>query len=149
MSKNTPTTDKETTASYAELGSKNVALAVDAYATASRRTLEYWKSVWDIASRPYAATAVDAAARENFDRFNQIVSLTVGEIQQNAQLAAEFGEKLSAQNAVWQETVTAGMRGAVQTGISNMNFVKETATHQLDEFAKRVEDVRAKQVSSN
>ncbi len=145
-------TVKETTASYLELTSAGYTLFIDAFATANRRSLDYLKSVYEISSRPYGSTAVEATVRDNFDRANQIVSLTVGELQKNAQNASEFAEKLAAHGSEWQETVAAGFRGAVESSLSNMSYVKETATQQLDEFSKRIDEAQARvqqTVSSN
>ncbi len=144
-------TVKETTASYLELTNSAYTMFIDTYAAAARRGLEYSKSVYEIASRPYASTAVEATVRDNFDRANQIASLTVGELQKSAQSASELAEKLAAHGANWQETVAAGLRGAVETGLSNMSYVKETATQQFDEFSKRIDEAQARvqQVSQN
>ena len=142
---------KETTASYLELTSAAYSLFIDAYASANRRGLEYLKSVYDISSRPYASTAVEATVRDNFERANQVASLTVAELQKNAQSASELAEKLTAHAANWQETATAGFRGAVETGLSNMSYLRATATQQLDEFSKRIDEAqsRVQQVSQN
>jgi hypothetical protein len=142
---------KETTGSYLELTSAAYTMFVDAYAAANRRGLEYWKSVYEIASRPYASSAIEATVRDNFDRANQLASLTVGELQKNGQSVSDLAEKLAAHGSAWQETIAAGFRGAVETGVSNMTFVKETATHQLDEISKRMDEAQARvqQVSQN
>ena len=64
--------DTETTQSYVELASQGYLLFVDAAASASQRTLGYWKSLYEIASKPQTSTAVETVVRENFDRANQI-----------------------------------------------------------------------------
>jgi len=71
---------KDTTAGYVDLSNKTYALFVEAYASANRRALEYAKSAWDILARPYNSTAVETTVRENFDRANQLVTLTVTEL---------------------------------------------------------------------
>ena len=85
----------ETTSSYVALASQTYGLFVDAAASANQRALGYWKSLYEIASRPYASTAVENAVRENFDRANQVVSLTINELQANGAKSAEFTEKLA------------------------------------------------------
>ncbi len=137
-------TVKETTAGYLELTSAGYTLFIDAFAAANRRSLDYLKSVYEISSRPYGSTAVESTVRDNFDRANQIASLTVGELQKNAQSASEFAEKLAAHGSEWQETVAAGLRGAVESGLSNMSYVKATATQQLDEFSKRIDEAQTR-----
>ena len=42
------------TAKYLELSSRTYELILDTLASATRRRLDYWKSVWEIVSRPRA-----------------------------------------------------------------------------------------------
>ncbi len=142
----------ETTASYRELSSQTYSLIVDHYAAYNQRALGYWKSVWEIVSRPYASNAIETAVQENFDRANKIVSLTVGELQTSGVNSAALTEKLVSQNAKIQDSLAQGFRGMVSTGISNVNFVKEATTKQFEDIAKRLDDVQARTaatVSSN
>jgi hypothetical protein len=121
-------TTKDTTASYAELSGETYSTFVDAMTSANQRALDYAKSVWEIVSRPYSSSAIEAAVRENFDRANQISSLTMQELQTSGKHSAALAEKLAAQAAKLQETYVHALRGVVDTGISNVNFVKESAT---------------------
>jgi hypothetical protein len=144
--------DKEMTASYVELSNQAYALVVDAFATANQRVLAYTKSVWEISSRPYASTALETTVRENFDRTNQIVALTISELQTTGNNAAEFAEKAFAHSAKLQETLVQSTRGLVDTGISNMNYAKDTAAKSFDDITKRMDEVQtrtAQQVSHN
>ncbi len=139
---------KEQTASYVELSSQTYSLFVDAMASYNKRSLEYTKSLWEIASRPYASTAIETTVRENFDRANQMISLTVSELQTNGQKSAEFGEKLVAHGAKVQESLVATMKGLVDTGISNVNFAKDSATQQFDNVTKRLEETTERAAAS-
>jgi hypothetical protein len=139
---------KDMTSSYVELSSQAYTLFVDAFASANQRALDYSKSVWQIVSRPYASNAIETAMRENADRTNQIVSLTIGELQTNGQKTAEFAEKLVAHGAKVQESYVHAMRGLVDTGVSNMKYAKDVATQQYEDATKRLEDMTAT-VSSN
>jgi hypothetical protein len=145
--------DTETaTASYIELASQGYGLFVDAYASQSQRALGYWKSIWEIGTRPFASTAVETTVRENFDRLNQIVTLTIGELQTTGAKNAEFAEKFAAHNAKVGDNLSSAMRGLVTTGISNANYVKETATKQFDDLTKRLDEIQTRAtapVSSN
>jgi len=132
---------KETTSSYAELATETYNVVVESFATANRRALDYMKSVFEITTRPYASTAFETAVRENFDRASQLMSLTVSELQSSGQMASELGGKLAAHGSKFQETYAASMRGIVDTGLSNIKFVKETATQQIDDIAKRIDEV--------
>ena len=141
----------ETSSSYVDLASQTYGLFVEAAATANQRVLGYWKSLYEVASRPYASTAVENAVRENFDRANQIVSLTINELQANGAQSAEFAGKLVAHGAKVQDSVSNAFRGLVNTGISNMNFVKDTTAQQFEDLTKRLDEMqtRAQAVVSN
>ena len=130
------------TPSYVDLSTQAYTLFVDAFASANKRALDYAKSLYEIASRPYASTAIETAARENFDRSNQIIALTVDHMQTSGQKSSEFAQKLLAQGAKVQDSYVAAMRGIVNTGVSNLNFVKETADQQVDAMVKRVDDMQ-------
>jgi hypothetical protein len=141
-----------TTASYVELATQGYSLFVNALTSTNQRTLDFMKSVYEISSRPYASSAFETTARENLDRANQIASLAISELQTTGQKSAEFGEQLLAHGAKLQDSYVSSMRGAVETGISNMNYVKETASQQIDEIAKRMDDVQERamaQTSAN
>ena len=96
---------------------------VDAFASANQRGLDYWRSVWEIVSRPYSSTAVDSNVRDNFERANQIVALSIGELQANGQRTSEVVEKLLSVTGNLQDSYVHSLRGLMKTGISNMNFV--------------------------
>ena len=99
----------------------------------------------DISSRPYASTAVETTVRENFDRANQVVSLTVDELQTNGARARRSSPRSSSSTPPrWQETLRQPVSAAPQTGVSNMNFVKETATQQVDELHQASREVQAR-----
>jgi hypothetical protein len=133
---------KGSTASYVELSSKSYNLFVDAYAAANKRGLDYAKSVWEVASRPYSTTAIEAAVQDSFDRASKLVALTVAELQTNGQKAAEFAEEFASQAAKFQESYTTSMKGLLDTGLSNLNFVKDTATQQFEDLTKRMDDIQ-------
>lgn len=139
---------QENPSNYVELSTQAYSLFTDAFASANQRALEYYKSLYQIATRPYASTAVESAARENLDRANQIMSVTVDELQTSGQKTADFAQKLVAHGAKVQETYVATLRGLANAGVSNMNFVRETAERQVDDFAKRVDDIRTTATAS-
>jgi hypothetical protein len=139
------------TPSYVELSSQTYTLFVDAVASANHRALGYAKSLYEIASRPYASSAVETSVRENFERAHQIVELTVNELQVAGQKNAEFAERLASHGAKLQDSWTQTLRGLLKTGISNLTYVKDAAETSFDGFAKRVEEMqsRATAVSPN
>jgi hypothetical protein len=139
----------EETKSYVDLASQSYAMIVDAFATAQQRSLGFGKSVYEVLTRPYASTAMETTYRENFDRANQIVELTVSEMQQAGTAAAKLGQALVSHNALWQEKTMESARGLMKTMISNMNYVKDTTDKQFEGFTKRVEEMQARTVSAN
>jgi len=140
---------EEQTKSYVDLGSQMYTVLVDAFAAAQQRYLGYGKSVFEVLTRPYASTALETSSRENFDRVNQLVELTVSELQQAGSSSAKLGEKLVSQNAVWQEKVLESTRGMMKTAVSNLNYVKDTTDKQIEGFTKRFEEMQAHAVSTN
>ena len=142
--------EKETTPSYLELSNQAYGIVVDAFASANQRGLDYWKSVWEIVSRPYSSTAVDSNVRDNFERANQIVALSIGELQANGQRTSEVVEKLLSVTGNLQDSYVHSLRGLMKTGISNMNFVRETTELQFGDLAQRLDQIRpASAVSAN
>jgi hypothetical protein len=139
----------EQTKSYFDLASQTYGVAVDAFAQAQQRYLGYGKSVLEVMTRPYASTAMETTYRENFDRANQVVELTVTELQQAGTSAAKLGQTLVSQSALWQEKTMESARGLMKTVISNLNYVKDTTDKQFEGFAKRVEEMQARTVSTN
>ena len=136
------------TSSYVELASQGYTQFVDAIASNGQRALGYWKSLYEITARPYASTAVETTVRENFDRANQIVALTIGELQTTAAKNAEFVEKFSAFGAKLQDSYANAVRGLVTTGISNVNYVKETTAKQFDDLTKRLDEIQARSTAA-
>ena len=128
------------TASYIELTTQTYRTIVDALSAANERNLGYVKSLFEISTRPYASSAFETVARENVDRANQIVGLSVSEMQASTAKAAEVGGELFAHASALQDAYVASVRGLFETGLSNANFVRETTARQMEHAA---------QVSSN
>lgn len=113
---------------------------VDAATASNQRMLGFAKSAFEILTRPYSSTAVESAWRENLDRTNQIVELSVSELQTASTHASQVVESLVAHGTTLQETAMETARGLMQTSVSNMTFVKETSEKTLDTFAGRMRD---------
>ena len=92
------------TAKYIELSDRTYELILDTLASATRSRITYWKSVWEIASRPYASKASGATVQENFDRTSELTSLTVNELRSRAQRAVDFSKKLLDEAEQLQDT---------------------------------------------
>jgi hypothetical protein len=90
---------QSSTAKYIEASGEVFALTLDAFASVGRSRLAYWKSVWEVAARPYAAPTLESSLRESLERANQLADLTVGELRSSAQIAADYSKKLITQIA--------------------------------------------------
>jgi hypothetical protein len=114
------------TAKYIDLSTRTYALIVDTVASATRGRLDYWKSVWQIASLPYASTAIDV--RDNFDRFSALTNLTVSELHSRGLRTVDFSEKLLAEIGKLQESACETYRDSVRSNDSTVAQVKDAAT---------------------
>jgi len=138
---------EEKTTGVVELSSQAYGLAVDAIASFNQRLLGYWRSVWDITSRPYASTDVQAAVRESFERANEVLSLTIEELQAQEKRSQELIEKVAAQGSTVQDSALAAVRGLLNASILNLNHVKESTTQQLDDLKKRLDELPSPKAS--
>jgi len=134
----------ETTTSYIELSNQGSKLYVEATATAQKHFLDYLRSISEVLARPYSPATFDGGLRESFDRAGQIHSITVTAVQTTSQKNAEFAEKAAAHVSKVQDSVFHSARGLWSTGLSNLNYVKDTTNAQLDTFAKRVDEIQTR-----
>ena len=141
-------TDTDQTKSYLDLASQSYGVLVEAASKANHRLLEHLKSTYEIISRPYTSTALEASIRENLDRAAQLVELNVAAAQKSGAEAASVAETLSKQAAQWQETYVESTRGFFRTGLSNLAYVKDAADKSYEGFAKRVEEIQTPTMSS-
>ena len=81
-------------------------------------------------------TAIETNVRDNFDRSNQIVSLTVSELQATAQHNSELLEKTASFVSKWQETALAANRAPQDRRLEHQLRQRDTEA-QVDEFTKR------------
>ena len=137
---------QNTAADYVELTNEVYALLIDAYGSAGKRALNYWKSVWEIASRPYTPVTIDSIVQTNLERANELTNLTSGELRSAGRESAEFAEKVLAKGTKVQDTALGTFRGLLDTYATNLNYVKETTSAQLGDLSKRLEDVEKRKV---
>ena len=136
--------NKDQTASYLDLASSTYGLLVETAANANHRLLEHLKATYEIVSRPYTSTAVEATYRENLDRAGQLVELNVAAAQKTGSELASLADKVAKNAAQWQETYVETMRGLFRTGLSNLAFVKDAADQTYEGFSKRVEEIQTR-----
>ena len=137
----------ETTTGYIDLATQGYGLFVDALSAVNQSALGYTKSLYDIVSKPYTSTAVETTVRENFDRAEQLVSLTVGKLQNDGKLRADFAEKTATYLSKVQESSLVGLRGLWKTGVSNITYARETADQQFEGITKRVDELQSRVVA--
>jgi hypothetical protein len=140
---------KDSATSYIQLSSKVYSLFLDALTSRTQRRLQYWKSVWEVSSRPYQSTAVEGTVREGFDRAGQILDLTANELKTDGQNAADFSEKLLSYATRFQDVAINSFRGVLNTSISNLDYVKETTQQQFDDLTKRLDEVERQAVAKS
>jgi hypothetical protein len=137
------------TANYVELSGQTYELVVDTFASVARRRLDYWKSVWEIASRPYGSTAIESTVRENFDRASQLANLTAGELRSRGQVAAEFSEKLLTQAGKLQDAALETFRDSLKTYASTVSQLKEATAELSTNGVKKQEKPASLVTASN
>ena len=131
---------KESATSYIELSSKVYSLFLDALTSRTQRRLQYWKSVWEVSSRPYQLTAVEGTVRDGFDRASQILDLTANELKTDGQNAAEFSEKLLSYTTRLQDGAMSAFRSVLNTSISNLDHVEQATEQQFNGLTKRLDE---------
>jgi hypothetical protein len=119
---------QDNTAKYVELSSRTYELMVDTFASAARGRIDYWKVVWEIASRPYASRAIGAAVQENFDRTSELTNLTVSELHSRGQRAVDFSEKLLTQVGQLQDAALETYRDSSRSIGSTVGQGTDAAT---------------------
>ena len=138
---------KDGATSYIQLSSKIYSLFLDALTSRTQRRLQYWKSVWEVSSRPYQSTTVEGTVREGFDRAGQILDLTANELATGGQNAADVSEKLLSYAEEFEDVAIKAFRGVLNTSISNLDYVKETTQQQFEDQTKRLDDVEHQAVA--
>jgi hypothetical protein len=139
--------DQEPRATYLERTNKAYYVVVDAIAWSNYRFLDYWKRVWEINARAHASTVIDAYLRESLDRAQEVLQLTIDELAAQAQKSAELSEKLTSQSSPVQQAALKAYRALLESSLSNLNVVKETTSKQLEEIAKRLDELRSRATS--
>jgi hypothetical protein len=135
--------NNETTTSYIELTNQAYKLVVEAAATTTGALLDHHQRRTELLLRPLnPAAGVDGNARELIERAKQVASIAALEQQAISQKNAELSERLLAHAAKIQDSLLHSWRGVWDTGLSNLNYVKDTTTAQIDTFAKRVEEIQ-------
>ena len=141
-----------TTSTLVDLTSESNKIVIDAVATANRRAVAYYKGLWNIVSRPFPSKDLKDNVGEGFERAEQIVDLTIQEMEADSKLAIEFAEKALAQATKAREEAVNVAREYAKTGVSTLKSALESTEStlktalentetRLEDFSKRLEDV--------
>lgn len=123
---------------YIDLTNKSFEAAVEATTTTTNRVLGYVKASFDIVSKPYAVTSPEAFATENFDRTAKLVELRDKYLKETGKHAASVANDTLTHAKQWQDSTQEALKGLGDIMASNLNFVKETTTQNMDGFTKQV-----------
>jgi hypothetical protein len=133
---------------FIELSSQAYSFLIDAIGAVSRRRVAYAKSLYEIASRPYASSAVEQTIRENFERANEVISLSIAELQTSGEKAAEFNEAWVKHAVKLQGSAVDASRSLVNAGIANLEVARDSGSAQLATLAKQVEAAQSRIAAS-
>jgi hypothetical protein len=123
---------------------KGYYLIVDAIAWSNYRFLDYWRRVWEINSRSHAALTPEALLRDSVERANEILDLTLAELESQAAKSAELTERLASEAAHLQHAAFEAYRGLLATSIENLRLVEKSTTAQLEETNRRLAELQAR-----
>jgi hypothetical protein len=130
---------QETTTNYVELTSQAFGLVLDAFASGSKRALDYTKAAWEITTQPYPSLLIDSVVKENINRANRLANLAVGELQAAGLESGDFVEKVLEQSTKIQGTA---LRGLLDTYASRLNDMQDITTQQPGDLSKRLEELK-------
>lgn len=119
------------TGKYFELSKDAFGLFLDTVTSATRGRLEYWNSLLEIASRPYASGAIDSVLKETLNRANELTNVTISEVGTRVQRTADFSEKVFTQLEKLQDLNLETYRDSLKWSSDKLDQVKETSAHAL------------------
>ena len=123
---------------FIDLSNKSFEAAVEATTATTNRVLGYVKASFDIVSKPYSVTTPEAFATENFDRTTKLVELRDKYLKETGKHATTVANETLTNAQAWQAATQDGLKGLGDILASNLNFVKETTTKNIDGFTKQV-----------
>ncbi len=114
-------------AKYIELSNEVYELLLDTVASAIRARIGYWKSVLDVASRPYPTNSNGSALREPFARAGELTDITVVELCSRVQRTADFSKKCLVEVEKLQDANLELYRQSLTSIISAVDQAKDTS----------------------
>ena len=123
---------------FIDLSNKSFEAAVEATTTSTNRVLGYVKASFEIVAKPYAVSTPEAFATENFDRTAKLVELRDKYLKETGKHATAVANDTLTHAQAWQAATQDALKGFGEIMASNLNFVKETTTQNIDGFTKQV-----------
>jgi hypothetical protein len=114
-------------AKYIELSNAVYELFLDTFASAIRGRIDYSKTVFDIASRPYPTNSNGSALRGAFARAGELTDVTVVELCSRVQRTADFSEKFLVEVEKLQDANLKLYRDSLTSIVSAVDQVKDTS----------------------
>ena len=127
----------QTSSTYFGLVQETATIIADEIAAANARTLNYVKSLWEIAGRSNAETPLRSA----FGRAEAVVSLTAHEIETSLRSNLEVTEKLLAQGKKLQQQGYESAKEIADKALTNAKQVVEAASERIESLTEKVDDL--------
>lgn len=118
----------QTTTNYFDLVQETATIIVDEISAANTRTLNYVKSLWEIAARSNG----ESALRSAYERAEAVVSLTASEIETSLRSSLEVTEKLLAQGKKLKTQSYESAREITDKALVNAKQVVEAASDRIE-----------------
>jgi hypothetical protein len=127
----------QTSSTYLGLVQETATIIADELAAANARTLNYVKSLWEIAGRSNAESPLRGA----FGRAEAVVSLTAHELETSLRSNLEVTEKLLAQGKKLQQQGYESAKEIADKALTNAKQVVEAASERIESLTEKVEDL--------
>lgn len=131
----------QTPTTYPDLAKETMTLIADEIGASNRRTVEYVKSLWELA-RPGDRGNAGETVRDGFARAESAVSLTVREVEASMNSGIELAEKLLAQSKKLQQQGFESAREFADKALSNVKQAVEAAGDRIDDMSKKLEETQ-------
>jgi ElaB/YqjD/DUF883 family membrane-anchored ribosome-binding protein len=137
----------ESTSTYLGLVQETATLVVDEMAAANQRTMNYLKSVLQIAGRAES----ESPLRSAYERAEAFVSLTARELETSLRSNLEVTEKLMEQGKKLQQQSYETAREIADKALSSAKQAVEAASDRIETLTEKVEaaEVPAKHASAS
>jgi signal transduction histidine kinase len=127
----------QTSSTYLGLVQETATIIADELAAANARTLNYVKSLWEIAGRPNA----ESPLRSAFGRAEAVVNLTAHELETSLRSNLEVTEKLLAQGKKLQQQGYESAKEMADKALTNAKQVVEAASERIESLTEKVDDL--------